>query len=68
MRIYKTIILHAVLYGYKIRYLKVSKDHRLKLFEGRVLRRIFGPKKNEMTRGWRNYIARSFITCALLQV
>jgi hypothetical protein len=67
IRIYKTIILHVVLYGYKIRYLKVREDHRLKLFEGRLLRRIFGPKRDEVT-DWRNCIVRSFLTCALRQI
>jgi hypothetical protein len=36
----------------------------LRVFENRVLRRIFGPKRDEVTGGWRNCIMRSFITCA----
>jgi hypothetical protein len=28
------------------------EGHRLRVFENRVLRRIFGPKRNEMTGGW----------------
>jgi hypothetical protein len=31
----------------------VRGEHRLRVFENRVLRRIFGPKRDEMTRGWR---------------
>jgi hypothetical protein len=38
------------------------------MFENRVLRRLFGPKRNEVTVGWENCIMRSFITCTLLQV
>jgi hypothetical protein len=40
------------------------------VFENRVLRRIFGPKRDEMTGEWRNYsyVKRSFITCNLHQV
>jgi hypothetical protein len=33
------------------------------VFENRVLKRIFGPKRGEVTRGWGNCIMRSFITC-----
>jgi hypothetical protein len=32
--------------------LKLSKDHRLRVSENRVLRRIFGPKRDEVTGGW----------------
>jgi hypothetical protein len=35
------------------------------VFENRVLRRILGPKRDEVTEGWRNYITRNFITCTL---
>jgi hypothetical protein len=34
----------------------------------RVLRRIFGPKRNEVTGSWRKLLMRSFIICTLLQV
>jgi hypothetical protein len=33
--------------------LKLREEHRLKVFENRVLRRIFGPKRDEVTGGWR---------------
>jgi hypothetical protein len=36
---------------------------RLRVFENRVLRRIFGPKRNEVMGKWRNYIMRSFMIC-----
>jgi hypothetical protein len=38
------------------------------MFENRVLRRIFGPKRDEVTGEWRNYITRSFVICTLHQV
>jgi hypothetical protein len=30
-----------------------SKEHRLRVFENRALRRIFGPERDEVTGGWR---------------
>jgi hypothetical protein len=53
IRIYKTIILPVVLYGCETWSLTVSEEHRLRVFENRVLRRIFGPKRNEVMGEWR---------------
>jgi hypothetical protein len=53
MRIYKTIILPVVLYGYKTWSLTLREEHRLRVFENKVLKRIFGPKRDEVTGGWR---------------
>jgi hypothetical protein len=39
-----------------------------RVFENRVLRRIFGPKRDEVRKVGENCIMRSFITCTLLQV
>jgi hypothetical protein len=49
VKIYKTIILPVVLYGCETWSLTISEEHRLRVFENRVLRRIFGPKRNEIT-------------------
>jgi hypothetical protein len=49
IRIYKSIILPVVLYGCETWSLTLREEHRLRVFENRVLRRIFGPKKDEMT-------------------
>jgi hypothetical protein len=68
IRIYNTIILPVVLYGCETWPLTLREEHRLRVFENRVLRRIFGPKRDEVTGGWRNYIMKSFTTCTLLQV
>jgi hypothetical protein len=43
----------AVLYGCKTWSLTLREEHRLRVFENRVLRRIFGPKRDEVTGGWR---------------
>jgi hypothetical protein len=51
--IYKTIILPMVLYGCETWSLTLREEHRLGVFENRVLRRIFGPKRDEVTSEWR---------------
>jgi hypothetical protein len=43
----------VVLYGYKTRSLTLREEHRLRVFENRVLRRIFGPKRDEVIGCWR---------------
>jgi hypothetical protein len=53
IRINKTIILPVVLYGCETWSLTSRVEHRLRVFENRVLRRIFGPKKDEVTGKWR---------------
>jgi hypothetical protein len=53
VRIYTTIILPVVLYGRETWYLTVREKHKLRVFENRVLRRIFGPKRDVVTGGWR---------------
>jgi hypothetical protein len=53
VKIYKTIILQVVLYGSETWSLTLKEEHRLRVFEIRVLRRIFGPKRDEVTGEWR---------------
>jgi hypothetical protein len=53
VRIYKTIILPVVLYGCGTWSLTVRGEHKLRGFENRVLRKIFGPKGDGVTGGWR---------------
>ena len=43
----------VVLYGCETWSLTLRKESRLRVFENRVLRRIFGPKRNEVTGEWR---------------
>jgi hypothetical protein len=52
-KIYKTIILSVVLYGCETWSLMLREDNRLRVFENRVLRRIFGPKRYEVVGEWR---------------
>jgi hypothetical protein len=47
IKIYKNVILPVVLYGCEIWSLTLGEEHRLRVFENRVLRRIFGPKREE---------------------
>jgi hypothetical protein len=47
IRIYKTVILPVVLYECETWSLTLGKEHRLRVFENRVLRKIFGPKREE---------------------
>jgi hypothetical protein len=53
IRIYKTIMLPVVLYGCETWPLTLREEHRLRVFENRVLRRIFGQKRDEVTGEWR---------------
>jgi hypothetical protein len=46
IRIYKMIILPVVLYGHETWSLILKEEHRLRVFDNRVLRRIFGPKRD----------------------
>ena len=43
----------VVLYGYETWSLTMKEERRLRVFENRVLRRIFGPKRDEVTAEWR---------------
>ena len=49
IKIYRTIILPLVLYGCETWSLTLKEERRLRVFENRVLRRIFGPKWDEVT-------------------
>jgi len=51
--IYRTIILPVVLYGCETWSLTLREERRLSVFENRWLRRIFGPKRDEVTGEWR---------------
>jgi hypothetical protein len=53
IRIYKTTILPVVPYGCETWSLTLKEEHRMSMFENRVLRRIFGPKRDDVTGDWR---------------
>jgi hypothetical protein len=50
---YKSIILPLVLYGCETWSIILREEHRLRMFENRILRRICGPKRKEVAGGWR---------------
>jgi hypothetical protein len=52
IKIYKIIILLVVLYGCETWPMILRKEHRMRILENRVLREIFGPKSDEIVRGW----------------
>jgi hypothetical protein len=53
IKIYRTIILLVVLYGCETWSLTLREERRLKAFRNRVLRRIFGTKRDDVTGEWR---------------
>jgi hypothetical protein len=53
IKIYKTIILPAVLYGCETWSLTLREERRLRVYENRVLRKIFEPKRDHVTEEWR---------------
>jgi hypothetical protein len=66
IRIYKTIILPVDLYGCETLSLTLREEHRLRMFEKRVLTNIFGPKRDVVMGEWRkshNEELRDFILC-----
>ncbi|KAJ4444123.1 hypothetical protein ANN_05912 [Periplaneta americana] len=54
VRIYKTVILPITLYGCETWTLTLREKHRLRVFKNKVLRKIFGAKRVEVTGEWRN--------------
>jgi hypothetical protein len=52
-RIYKTRIFPVVLYGCETWFLTLREEHKVRVSENIVLRRIFGPKRDEVTGRWR---------------
>jgi hypothetical protein len=53
IKIYRIIIVPVVLYGCEAWSLTLREERRLKVFENRVLRRLFGPKRDNITGEWR---------------
>ena len=53
IKIYRTTVLHVVLYGCETWSLTLREERRLRVFENGVLRRIFGLKSDEVTGEWR---------------
>jgi len=53
IKIYRAIILPVVLYGCETWSLTLKEERRLRVFENRVLRKVFGPKTDKLTGEWR---------------
>jgi hypothetical protein len=56
MRIYKIMLLPVVLYGCETWSLILREEYRLRVIEDKVLRKIFGPKSDEVTDEWRKLL------------
>jgi len=68
IKIYRTLILPVVLYGCETWSLTLREERRLRVFEEKVLGRIFGLKMDEVTKEWGNYIMRSLMICNAHQI
>ena len=53
IKIYRNIILHVVVYGCEIWSLILREEYRLRVSENRALRKIFGPKREEVAGEWK---------------
>jgi len=53
IKIYRTIILPVVLYGCETWSLTLREEREMRVYENMVLRRIFGPRRDEVTEEWR---------------
>jgi len=53
IKIYRTLILPIVLYGCETWSLTLREERKLRVFQNTVLRRIFGPRREEVTGEWR---------------
>jgi hypothetical protein len=65
---YKTAILPVVLYECENCSLMLRQEHRLRVFENSVLRRIFGPNRDEVTGEWRKWHHEELRDCTLRHV
>ena len=64
IKIYRTTILPVILYGFQTWSLILRKEPRLRLSENRMLRRMYGPKRDGVTGDWKkNYKIRSLMIC-----
>jgi hypothetical protein len=68
IRIYKIIILTVVLFGCETWSLISRKEHRVRMFENRVMRRMFGHKRDEVIGSWRKLHNEDFIICTLSEI
>jgi hypothetical protein len=62
-KIRRSVILLLILYGHESWFLTLGKEGRLRVSENRMLRRIFRPKWDEVTREWRRLTTEEFMIC-----
>ena len=55
IKIYRTIILPLVFYGCETWSLTLREERRLRVFGNKVLRKVYGPKRDEVTGEWTPY-------------
>jgi hypothetical protein len=65
IKVYRTIIFPAVLYGCETWSLTLSEERRWRMIENRVWKRIFEPRWDEVTGSGENFIIRSSMICIL---
>jgi hypothetical protein len=65
---YINIIFPVVLYGRETWSLTLREECRLRVFQMRMLRKIFGSKRDMVMEDWRNYIMRSLMICMPHQI
>ena len=65
IKIYRTIILPVVVYRCETWSLTLKEERRLRVSANRVLRRIFGPKRGEVTGEWRKLVFEVFDACRM---
>jgi hypothetical protein len=65
IKIHRTIILRFVSYGYETWSLTLREEYTLRVLENRVLRRIFGHKREEVAGGWRRLHEEEPLYCTL---
>jgi len=53
LKIYRTVILPVILYGCESWSMILADEHKLRVFENKVLRKIYRKKRDEMTGEWR---------------
>ena len=68
IKIYRTIILPVILCGCKTWYLTLEEECRLRVYENRVLRRIFWPKRDKVTGEWRTLHNGELYDCTSHQI
>jgi hypothetical protein len=62
------IILLVLLYALEIWSFTLREEYRLRVFENNVLRKIFGPKRDEVTEKRKYYVTRNFMLCTPHQI